>query len=212
MNSNIITNKNTYIIVLITISLSVVIGLLITRKLILGNGSPNNLDEKDYSSYFNDKYRWHKDTKTKNMVNNLHPLFRGKIAEFFSEIENKLGLTAYSTSGYRDFKHQTILYNQNNKNAKAGYSSHNYGFAIDINVKDKDGKRFLKKADTSKKWRDSGVVPLSEKLNLKWGGDGNFGNYHDPVHFYIRPNNKSTTELLALVNDKQVDSKGYVIV
>lgn len=212
MNYNIIRNNNTYIILLLTVSLSVVIGLLITSKLILGNRLPKDLDEKDYSSYFNDKYRWHKDTKTKNIVNNLHPLFRGKIAEFFSEIENKLGLTAYATSGYRDFKHQTRLYNQNNQNAKAGYSSHNYGFAIDINVKDKNGKRFLKKADTSKKWRDSGVVPLSEKLNLKWGGDGNFGNYHDPVHFYIRPKNKSTTELLALVKDKQVDAKGYVIV
>lgn len=90
MNSNISTNKNTYIIVLLTISLSVVIGLFITRKLILGNGSPNNLDEKDYSSYFNDKYRWHKNTKTKNMVNNLHPSFRGKIAEFLVRLKINL--------------------------------------------------------------------------------------------------------------------------
>jgi len=226
MNSNISTNKNVYVILLVGVSLSVVVGLLITRKLILGKGSAKNLDAgndldagnnldsrstKDYSSYFNDKYRWHKDAHTKNIVNKLHPLYRGKVAEFFSKIEDELGFTAYATSGYRNFKEQEALYKQNNQNAKAGFSSHNYGYAIDINVKNKDGNMFLKKADTSKKWRDSGVVPLSEKLGLSWGGDGNFGTYHDPVHFYIKPNNKGTDDLRALVNQGKVDKDGYVL-
>ena len=226
MNSNISTNKNIYIILLVGVSLSVVVGLLITRKLILGKGSAKNLDAgndlvakndldsrsaKDVSSYFNDKYRWHKDTNTKNIVNKLHPLFRGRVAEFFSKIENELGLTAYATSGYRTFEKQAELHRQNSQNAKAGFSSHNFGYAIDINVKNKDGNIFLKKADTSKKWRDSGVVPLSEKLGLLWGGDGNFGTYHDPVHFYIKPNNKGTDDLRALVNQGKVDKDGYVL-
>ena len=226
MNSNISTNKNIYIILLVGVSLSVVVGLLITRKLILGKGSAKNLDAgndlvakndldsrsaKDVSSYFNDKYRWHKDTNTKNIVNKLHPLFRGRVAEFFSKIENELGLTAYATSGYRTFQKQAELHKQNSQNAKAGFSSHNFGYAIDINVKNKDGNIFLKKADTSKKWRDSGVVPLSEKLGLSWGGDGNFGTYHDPVHFYIKPNNKGTDDLRALVNQGKVDKDGYVL-
>ena len=226
MNSNIYKNKDIYLIVLVGISLSVVIGLLITRKLILGRGSAKNLDlgnnlvakndldsrsEKDFSSYFNDKYRWHKDAHTKNIVNKLHPLFRGRVAEFFSKIENELGLTAYATSGYRTFQKQAELHKINSQNAKAGFSSHNFGYAIDINVKNKDGNIFLKKADTSKKWRDSGVVPLSEKLGLSWGGDGNFGTYHDPVHFYIKPNNKGTDDLRALVNQGKVDKDGYVL-
>ena len=232
MNSNISTNKNIYIILLVGVSLSVVVGLLITRKLILGKGSAKNLDAgndldagnnlvakndldsrstKDYSSYFNDKYRWHKDTNTKDVVNKLHPLFRGKVAEFFSKIEDELGLTAYATSGYRTFQKQAELHKQNSQNAKAGFSSHNFGYAIDINVKNKDGNIFLKKADTSKKWRDSGVVPLSEKLGLSWGGDGNFGTYHDPVHFDIKPNNKGTDDLRALVNQGKVDKDGYVL-
>ena len=226
MNSNISTNKNVYVILLVGVSLSVVVGLLITRKLILGKGSAKNLDAgndldakndldsrsaKDVSSYFNDKYRWHKDTNTKNIVNKLHPLFSGRVAEFFSKIEDELGLTAYATSGYRTFEKQAELHRQNSQNAKAGFSSHNFGYAIYINVKNKDGNIFLKKADTSKKWRDSGVVPLSEKLGLLWGGDGNFGTYHDPVHFYIKPNNKGTDDLRALVNQGKVDKDGYVL-
>ena len=214
MNANNSINKNIYIIFLVGVSISVIAGLLITRKLILGKDSTKKFNlrsSEDYSSYFNDKYRWHKDAKTKNIVNKLHPSYRGKVAEFFSKIEDELGFTAYATSGYRNFKEQESLYKKNNNNAKAGFSSHNYGYAIDINVKNKDGNIFLRKADTSKSWRDSGVVPLSEKLGLSWGGDGNFGTYHDPVHFYIKPNNKGTDDLRALVSQGKVDKDGYVL-
>ena len=141
MNSNISTNKNIYIILLVGVSLSVVVGLLITRKLILGKGSAKNLDTgnnldsrstKDYSSYFNDKYRWHKDSNTKNIVNKLHPSYRGRVAEFFSKIEDELGLTAYATSGYRTFEKQAELHKQNSQNAKAGFSIHNFALALDV--------------------------------------------------------------------------------
>jgi hypothetical protein len=205
-NINPISNKNLWIVLLVGVSISVVVGLLITKKIILSGSS------KDYSKYFNDKYKWYKDEKTRSVVNKLHPKYRGRIAEFFSKIEEELGYSAYATSGYRTFKEQEALHNQNSSNAKAGFSSHNFGYAIDINVKNKDGNIFLKKADSSKEWRDSGVVPLSEKLGLLWGGDGNFGSYHDPVHFYIKPNGKSTEQLRALVNDGKVDKSGYVLV
>jgi hypothetical protein len=209
MNINEIANKkNFWIVLLVGVSISVVLGLLITKKLLLSDSSKS----KDYSKYFNNKYRWYKDEKTRNVVNKLHPNYRGRIAEFFSKIEDELGFTAYATSGYRSFKEQEALRSQNSSNAKAGYSSHNFGYAIDMNVKDKNGDIFLRKADSSKKWRDSGVVPLSEKLDLSWGGDGNFGSYHDPVHFYIKPNGKSTDQLRALVNDGKVDDSGYVLV
>jgi hypothetical protein len=205
-NINPISNKNLWIVLLVGVSISVVVGLLITKKIILSGSS------KDYSKYFNDKYKWYKDEKTRSVVNKLHPKYRGRIAEFFSKIEEELGYSAYATSGYRTFKEQEALHNQNSSNAKAGYSSHNFGYAIDINVKNKDGNIFLKKADSSKEWRDSGIVPLSEKLGFLWGGDGNFGNYHDPVHFYIKPNGKSTEQLRALVKDGKVDKSGYVLV
>ena len=207
MNINEITNKkNLWIILLVGVSISVVAGLLVAKRLVGKDKS------KNYSKYFNDKYKWYKDEHTRSVVNKLHPNYRGRIAEFFSKIEDELGYTAYATSGYRTFKEQEALYKQNSNNAKAGYSSHNFGYAIDINVKDKNGNMFLKKADSSKKWRDSGVVPLSEKLGLSWGGDGNFGSYHDPVHFFITPKGNSTAKLRALVNDGKVDENGYVLV
>jgi hypothetical protein len=200
MNQNPLSNKNLWIVVLLGVGLSVIAGLLITKRLVLGG-------KKNYSSY-----RWFKDKKTRNIVENLHPKFRYKVAEFFSKIEDKLGFTAYGTSGYRTFKQQQELHKQNSSNAKAGYSTHNYGFAIDINVKDKNGNIFLRKSDSSKKWRDSGVVRLSENLGFLWGGDGNFGSYHDPVHFYIKPKGKSTSELLALHKYGKIDDDGYVLV
>lgn len=205
MNINEIANKkNLWILLLVGVSVSVVAGLLIAKKLV-GKG-------KDYSKYFNDKYRWYKDKQTRSVVNKLHPNYRGRVAEFFSKLEEEFGYTAYATSGLRTFDEQEELHKQNSNNAEAGDSSHNYGYAIDMNVKDKDGNIFLKKADSSKKWRDSGVVPLSEKLGLLWGGDGNFGSYHDPVHFYIKPKGKNTKQLKALVKEGKVDKKGYVLV
>ena len=79
-NINPISNKNLWIVLLVGVSISVVAGLLITKKLILGGSS------KDYSKYFNNKYRWYKDEHTRSIVNKLHPNYRGKIAEFFSKI------------------------------------------------------------------------------------------------------------------------------
>ena len=206
-------NKKIKILIILTLGIttSLVIAFQILKKTNI-MGLEENEEVIDYSKYFNEKYRWYKNKKTKDLLNKLHPTYRNKVAEFFSKIEDELGYTAFITSGYRSFKEQQILHNQNSQNAKAGYSSHNFGFAVDINVKDKKGVTFLKKANTSKKWRDSGVIPLSEKLNLLWGGDGNFGSYHDPIHFYIKPNNLSTSELRALVNGGKKDNNGYVLV
>ena len=147
MTKKLFSNKDILIILGLGLTMSVIVALLIFKKTnIMGEEN-----EIDYSKYYNDKYRWYKDKKTLNLLNKLHPKYRNKIAEFFSKIEDELGYTAFITSGYRSFKEQQILHNQNSQNAKAGYSSHNFGFAVDINVKDKKGVTFLKKANTSKK-------------------------------------------------------------
>jgi len=209
MKSKLFSNKDILTILGLGLTMSVIVALLIFKKTNMGE---ENEDVKDYSKYFTDKYRWYKNKTTLNLLNKLHPKYRNKIAEFFSKIEDELGYSPFITSGYRSFKEQQVLHNRNSQNAKAGYSSHNFGFAVDINVKDKNGVNFLKKANTSKKWRDSGVVPIAEKLGLLWGGDGNFGSYHDPIHFYIKPNNLSTSDLRALVNSGKKDKNGYVLV
>ena len=61
--------------------------------------------------------------------------------------------------------------------------------------------------------KNVGVIDkIAKEMGLKWGGGGQFGSYHDPVHFFIEPDGKSTTQLLAIHNSGKVDSNGYVIV
>jgi hypothetical protein len=186
---------------------------ILVATIIVGNILLNksNLDDSS-QNWFDENTKWYKDSHTRSVVQKLHPRFRNKIAEFFTKMEKQLGLSAYATSGYRTIAEQTALHNQNPSNAKPGYSSHNFGFAIDINVKNKDGKIFLLKNTPDKQWNDSKVVQLAKDLGLSWGGGGAFGNYRDPVHFYIKPNGLSTTDLRAMYNDGKKDKEGYVLV
>jgi len=150
------------------------------------------------------------DSNSEQMIKALHPRFQNLARAFVNRAKSKLGLNVFLTSGYRSFEKQQQLYNENHQNAKPGYSSHNYGFAIDVNVKDKNGNIILRKNTSDDKWQKSGILDLAKELGLKWGGGGTFGSYNDRVHFFITPNGKSTTDLLALHNDGKVDSKGYV--
>ena len=54
------------------------------------------------------------------------------------------------------------------------------------------------------------VIDLAKELGLKWGGGGTFGSYHDPVHFFITPNGKTTDILLAEHKKGNIDANGYV--
>jgi hypothetical protein len=180
--------------------------------IIVANVLLNRTNLVDSTNWFDKSTKWYNDSSTRQIVENLHPKFRNKIAEFFTKIEKELGLGVIATSGFRSVEKQAELHQQNPSNAKPGYSSHNFGFAVDINVKDKNGNIFLKKASSSKKWEDSKVVDLSKKLGLSWGGGGAFGSYHDPVHFYIKPNGLSTTDLRQMYNDGKKDNNGYVLV
>lgn len=141
-------------------------------------------------------------------VMKLHPNARKKFAELITRIESK-GYKVVITSGYRDFDKQAQLYKENPKNAKAGYSNHNYGYAIDINIIDpKTGNTVLRK-DTSKSiWMQSGIVDLAKAMGFEWGGD--FKTYHDPIHFYI-PREKTTAQMKELVDAGKVDKEGYVL-
>jgi hypothetical protein len=195
------STKKTLLILAGILVATIIVGNILLKR--------NSDDSKDW---FDKDSKWYKDEHTRGIVNKLHPKFRNKIAQFFTKIEKDLGLSAYATSGYRTFARQEQLHKENPANAKPGYSSHNFGFAIDINVKDKDGKIFLLKNSSDKKWNDSKVVDLAKDLGLLWGGGGAFGSYHDPVHFYIKPNGLSNTELREMVKAGKVDSNGYVLV
>lgn len=130
-------------------------------------------------------------------ISNLHPSAKKIFSDFVTEVEERTGGKIIITSGYRDFKKQQQLNQQNSKNAKAGKSKHNYGLAIDLNFITKNGKH-LKKASTVKEWENSGIVDISNKYGLRWGG--HFKTYHDPVHFEIK--NPSTDYLYQLALNK----------
>ncbi len=115
-------------------------------------------------------------------LNKLHPKIRDVFKNFVYEVENTLGYHVKITSSYRSTEEQRVLNAQNGNNANAGFSYHNYGMAIDINLQ-KEGV-YIKKNSPKFQWISTGILNISEKYKLVWGG--NFSTYYDPVHFDAR--------------------------
>jgi len=158
------------------------------------------------NKWFDESLVWYRNSKNKDIVNKLHPSARDKFKEFMSRAEKELGIKFLLTSGYRTFEHQARLKKQNPKNASAGNSSHNYGFALDLNIVDKNGRQLMKK-DSTADWKASGIVDIAKNMGFKWGGD--FGNYHDPIHFYLEPMPRS--QMLSLHKQGEKTSEGYIL-
>lgn len=111
-------------------------------------------------------------------IERLHPSVRKKFRKLL-RFAKKRGYTVIITSGYRSFKKQNQLYERNSKNARAGLSMHNYGLAIDINLR-KNG-RWWRKSTPINEWKATGIPAYAKGLGMEWGGD--FKTYRDPVHF-----------------------------
>ena len=94
----------------------------------------------------------------------------------------------------------------NSKNGKPGYSTHNYGLAIDMNAQ--KGATWLRKESPKQDWINSGIPAIAKKHNLIWGGEA-FTNYYDPIHFHLAGYN--TTQLLANAT-KQFGSNAQKII
>lgn len=125
-------------------------------------------------------------SKEQNLfLDELHPDYRDVFKKFIAEIETTTPYKVLVTSGNRTFQKQAQLHKENSSNAKAGKSMHNYGLAIDINLVSKKDGSLIRKSDSSETWEKTGVVNIAKKLGLTWGGKGQFGSYHDPVHFEI---------------------------
>jgi uncharacterized protein YcbK (DUF882 family) len=114
----------------------------------------------------------------KHKLDSLNSDVKKKFALFISEME-KLGYTVNITSAYRSLAEQNELRKKDSRNAAAGLSAHNYGYAIDINLS-KDGEDYVK-ATPVDKWKETGIVQVTQKLGLRWGGNS-YSNYPDPVH------------------------------
>ena len=125
-------------------------------------------------------------------IDQLNPGSKDKFKYLIQEIEKK-GFSVIITSGYRTFKKQSELYNENNKNARPGASLHNYGLAIDINMI--KGGKYFKKNTPIQDWESTGVPTLARNLGFVWGGT--FKGYADTVHFAL-PYNVNELKTLAV--------------
>ena len=108
----------------------------------------------------------------------LHSRFQPYVRSFINQAQAQ-GWSITITSGYRSWSNQYDLNAINPKNAKPGYSYHNYGMAIDINAT--KGSTTLVKGSSKEAWIRSGLIGIANRVGLYWGG--NFKDYHDPVHF-----------------------------
>lgn len=139
--------------------------------------------------------------KNQEFINQLNAAVRDKFTQFIAEVES-MGYVVAITSGYRSFAEQIILKNKDARNAAPGFSSHNYGTAIDM-VLYKDGKMIGKGAAYTKAWLATGVPQLAKnKYKMRWGGD--FPGYPDEVHFDY--NNIYDTKKLYAMAIKQYGS------
>ena len=113
----------------------------------------------------------------------LNPQKSSLFITFLNRVKKELGWSVIITTSYRDFLEQEELKQKNKKNAEPGMSSHNYGFAIDVNFIKGNGKDFkqLKKDSIKSEWEDSGIIKIAKECGLRWGGD--FLGYYDPIHF-----------------------------
>jgi hypothetical protein len=107
-------------------------------------------------------------------------------SRFIDDIESETDWSVVIISGLRSREKQKELLRENSKNAAIDKSRHVLGRAIDINLYQKNWlwRIWLKKYNSKRDWHNSGVIKISEKYDLLWGG--NYHNYHDPVHFEIK--------------------------
>lgn len=154
-------------------------------------------------------------------VNLLHPKIRPLVIKAIEDVEKQLNITIRITQGLRTFKEQDALFNQSKDgkdndgdgkideadekvtNAKGGQSIHNYGLAFDIAVMSADGKSINWNYDTKK------IADIIKKHGFVWGGD--WVSIVDKPHFEMTFKHTWQT-LKALVDKKQVDKEGYVII
>lgn len=129
--------------------------------------------------------------KSESKLNSVHPTLKAKgialVEKAYAE-----GIWILITHGLRTMEEQNALYqkgrDKNGKvinkkdvvtNAKAGYSFHNFGLAIDFAVYNSDGKTINWTVDN--KWKRVGAIGKS--LGLEWGGD--WTSFKDYPHFQL---------------------------
>lgn len=124
------------------------------------------------------------DARSEKTIRTLLPRVQ-PVARVLVQKAASVGIRIKVLAGLRDHAEQDALYARGRTtpgsivtNARAGYSSHNFGIAFDIGVF--EGNRYLQE---SPKYQAVGA--LGTDLGLEWGG--NWKSIVDQSHFQLRP-------------------------
>lgn len=121
-----------------------------------------------------------REQQNENVLNSLHPVAKNGFRQFVERVEYETNYFVYLTSGFRDLTKQARLA-QTSGGATAGFSFHNYGLAIDLNLIHKNTGKWIRKADEKNIWESTGVPKIAREIfHFRWGGDF---NTPDRVHF-----------------------------
>jgi hypothetical protein len=132
------------------------------------------------------------------LLSELDPVARPSFRKFFDTLKNKYsGYKAIVNDVRRTWEESYNLKIANPLNAAPGFSQHNYGLAIDINIETPASttkRTLLKKVKAP--WIEEGINKVATDAGLRWGGD--FKNYIDCVHFDYNYNvNTAYNQVLA---------------
>lgn len=132
------------------------------------------------------------------LLSELDPVARPSFRKFFDTLKNKYsGYKAIVNDVRRTWEESYNLKNANPLNAAPGFSQHNYGLAIDINIETPASttkRTLLKKVKAP--WIEEGIDKVAIDAGLRWGG--NFSGYIDCVHFDYNYNvNTAYNQVLA---------------
>lgn len=117
------------------------------------------------------------------LLSELDPVARPSFRKFFDILKEKYsGYKAIVNDVRRTWEESYNLKKINSKNAAPGFSQHNYGLAIDINIETPASttRRTLLKSNKTP-WIEEGIDKVATDAGLRWGG--NFSGYIDCVHF-----------------------------
>lgn len=111
-------------------------------------------------------------------IQSMDPAIRSTVRDFFKDIE-ALGYTPKIRDSVRTYEQQAYYKKLDKRNAAPGHSSHETGFAIDLDIY-KNGKVLSKRTPRSF-WVTSGIPKLAKEYGIIWGG--NYKGYADNNHF-----------------------------
>ncbi|MGC3970594.1 MAG: M15 family metallopeptidase [Pirellulales bacterium] len=116
------------------------------------------------------------DARNAKALEGLDPVAKAKFLELLAKLE-EAGEEILIDSGYRSAEEQDALYAKGRTktgkivtNARAGYSLHNFGVAIDVvPAVAKTGELLWSGKESAKRYE--AIVSIAKSIGIEWGGD-----------------------------------------